>query len=283
MSSSRSKGIVLLLSTALLWSLGGVLIKWISWNAMAIAGMRSAIAVPLLLVVIRRQHLTLTPVQLWGAVSYAGTVILFVAATRMTTAANAILLQYTAPVYVALFSSMFLGERVSTFDWLVILVAISGMALFFMDHLTADGMVGNGLAVLSGMFFGSLVLLMRKQKQEFPLGSIFLGNTLTALIGLPFMFSQMPDGPSWIGLILLGTFQLGLSYILYSYAIRIVTALDAIMLPIVEPILNPVWVLLVIGERPGSWAIVGGIIVILSIAVFSLGQDRSQRSVDPRR
>jgi len=272
---SRSKGITLLLATALLWSLGGVLIKWVSWNAMAIAGMRSAIAFPLMLIVIRREHLTFSPVQMWGAFAYAGTVILFVVATRMTTAANAILLQYMAPVYVALFSSMFLGERVTPFDWLIILAAISGVALFFMDHLTAEGMAGNGLAILSGMFFGALVLLMRKQKEAYPLGSVFLGNILTTLVCLPFMFGRMPDASSWIALALLGAIQLGLSYILYSYAIRMVAALEAIMIPVIEPILNPVWVLLVIGERPGPWAIMGGVVVILAVSVFSLGHSRS--------
>jgi len=263
-------GIILLLATALLWSLGGVLIKWISWSPMAIAGMRSAIAVPLMLFLIRRHHLTFTPVQLWGAFFYAGTVIFFVLANRLTTAANAILLQYTAPVYVALFSSVYLDEPVSRHDWLFILAALSGIVLFFIDHLTIDGMVGNGVAITSGIFFAGLVLLMRKQKQDFPLGSVFLGNILTALIGLPFMFSYMPDASSWAGLILLGTLQLGLSYILYSYAIRMVAALEAIMIPIIEPVLNPIWVLLVIGEKPGPWAIAGGAVVILSVTAYSM-------------
>ena len=264
--------------TGILWSLGGALIKWISWNAMAISGMRSAIAAPLMLTIVRRHHLTFSSDQIWGAICYAGTVIFFVAATRMTTAANAILLQYTAPVYVALFSSMLLGERVSRFDWLIIWAALSGMVLFFMDHLTADGMVGNGLAILSGMFFAGVALFLRKQKEGYPLGSIFLGNVLTALIGLPFMFSEMPDASSWVALVLLGTVQLGLSYILYSYAIRMVSALDAIMLPIIEPILNPIWVLLVIGEKPGPWAIVGGVVVILSVTMQSLGVGQILRS-----
>ena len=272
----------------MLWSLGGVLVKWISWNAMAIAGMRSAIAFPLLLIVIRNRHLTFSSVQLGGAVCYTGTVIFFVLATRMTTAANAVLLQYTAPVYVALFSSLFLGEKVSRFGWVTILLALAGMVFFFADHLTTAGMVGNGLAILSGMFFAGLVLLMRKQKQEYPLGSIFLGNILTAFIGLPFMFSQMPDTSSWIGLILLGTVQLGLPYILYSSAIRMVSALDGIMLPMIEPILNPIWVLLVIGERPGFWAIAGGGIVIFSVTLQSLragtvSNQRDQRISHPNR
>jgi len=259
--------------------LGGVLIKWISWNAMAIAGTRSAIAIPLMLVVIRRHHLTYTGIQMWGAIAYAGTVISFVAATRMTTAANAILLQYTAPVYVALFSSLFLGERVSRSDWWVILTAFCGMSLFFMDRLTADGMVGNGLAVLSGMFFAALVLLMRKQKDEHPLGSVFLGNLLTAFLGVPFMLSHMPDTSSRIALVLLGTVQLGLSYILYSYAIRLVSALDAIMLPIIEPVLNPLWVWLVIGEKPGVWSGIGVTVVILSVTAqsFAVGSKALKR------
>src|SRR5881275_2460464 len=130
---------VLLLITALLWSLGGVLIKSIDWEPMAIAAGRSIIAIPVLLACARWQRFRFSPALVGGAVGYAVTVVLFVVATRMTTAANAIFLQYTAPIYVAIIGRWYLGERPLPIDWWVIAVALGGIALFFLDRLTTSG------------------------------------------------------------------------------------------------------------------------------------------------
>jgi drug/metabolite transporter (DMT)-like permease len=108
---------------------------------------------------------------------------------------------------------------------------------------------------------------MRKQKNESPLETIILGNLITGLVGLPFMFESMPNALSWFGLIFLGLVQLGLSYVLYSEAIKHVTALEAILIPGIEPILNPIWVFLILGEAPGKWALVGGFIVLISVTI----------------
>lgn len=265
--SGHIRAVGLLIVTAVLWSFGGVLIKLISWNPMAIAGMRSALAGGVMLVIFRQHYLTWSFVQLAGAICYAANVILFVIATKLTTAANAILLQYTAPVYVALLGAYFLNEKVTRFEWFTILAAIFGIALFFFDRLTLENYWGNMFGIMAGVSFALFIILMRKQKSEFPIGSIFLGNILAALIGLPFMFYSMPDRISWAALFVLGTLQLGLSYILYSIAIRRVAAFEAVMIPIIEPVLNPIWVFLFLAERPGRWALPGGIIVISAAAV----------------
>lgn len=259
------RAILFLVLAAVLWSLGGILIKWVEWNPVAIAGMRSGIAALLILTILRRPKLNWSVPQIGGAIAYAGTVILFVMANKLTTAANAILLQYTAPIYVALFGAWFLKERTSWLDWATIFCVLGGMVLFFLDDVSGGGLLGNILAVCSGLCFAALVLFMRKQKDESPMESVFWGNILTALIGLPFMFGSMPSASSWVGLLFLGVFQLGLSYILYSIAIKQVRALEAILIPVIEPILNPIWVFLLIGETPGPWALVGGIIVIISV------------------
>jgi drug/metabolite transporter (DMT)-like permease len=261
------KAIGFLIVTAILWSSGGLLIKWISWNPIAIAGMRSAIAALVLLVALRRPHLTWSSAQIGGAVAYTVTVILFVLANKLTTAANAILLQYTSPIYVALFGAWFLGERATWLDWATILVVMFGMGLFFFDDLTAGGFWGNVCAISSGVTFACFVLFMRKQKSGSPLESVFLGNILTALIGFPFMFQTMPNASSWVGLLFSGVLQLGLSHVLYSVAIKHVTALEAILISVIEPILNPLWVLLVLGEAPGPWAFLGGFIVLVSVTI----------------
>ena len=256
---------VLLLLTALLWSLGGVLIKSIDWPAMAIAGGRSAIAIPLMLACSGRPRFTFSRAQIGGAIGYALTVVLFVFATRMTTAANAIFLQYTAPIYVAIIGRWYLGERALRVDWLVIAVALLGIALFFFDRLTVAGFWGNIIALGSGLAFASVALFLRKEKAGSPVASIILGNIVVALAGVPFMWqTSLGEGGLW-RLVLLGTLQLGLPYVLYSTAIKHVTALEATLIPLLEPVLNPLWVMLALGERPGPWAMVGGLLVLAAV------------------
>lgn len=257
------RALLLLLLTAVLWSLGGVLIKWVNWNPVAIAGIRSLIGAALIGTAFHRElRFTWTFNQIGGAVAYAGTVVLFVIANKLTTAANAILLQYTAPVYVALFSPWFLGEQADRRDWLTLLVMLGGMALFFMDELSFDGYLGNSIALVSGLCFAWLTLFLRRQKDSSSLPSLFLGNLLAGVIGLPFMFQSMPDLSSCVGLLLMGVVQLGLPYILYALALRHVRAVEGILVPMIEPVLNPVWVFLMMGEKPSPWAIVGGAMIL---------------------
>ncbi|MCP5450142.1 MAG: DMT family transporter [Gammaproteobacteria bacterium] len=258
----------MLLAAAILWSSGGLLIKWIEWNPVAIAGMRSLIGAAMIGAVFRRElRFDWSFELIGGAVAYAGTVVLFVIANKMTTAANTVLLQYTAPVYVILFSPWFLGERASRRDWLILLVMMSGMVLFFLDKLTLSGYWGNIIALVDGFCFAWMTLFMRRQKDGSALSSLLLGNLLAGAIGLPFMFQSMPDLSGWIGLSLLGVLQLGVPYILFALALRHVRAVEGILIPMIEPVLNPVWVFLLLGETPGMWAVVGGAI-ILGAVVF---------------
>jgi drug/metabolite transporter (DMT)-like permease len=199
------------------------------------------------------------------AFAYSATVILFVVANKLTTAANVILLQYTAPVYVALFGFAVLKEKTTKTDWITVIVVLGGMVLFFLDDIDTTSILGNALAVLSGMTFSAVVLLMRKQKNGSPLESILLGNIITAVVGIPFMFQTAPSSTTWAGLILMGTLQLGLPYILYSAAIKSVSALEAVLIPVIEPIVNPIWVFLMIGEIPGKWSIIGGAVVLIAV------------------
>ena len=263
MQSHRLFPAALLLATAVLWSLGGVLIKAIEWNSMAIAGARSAIALPVIIACVGWPGWKFSRLQIGGAIAYAATVMLFVIATRLTTAANAIFLQYTAPIYVALAAHWWLGERTRRIDWLVIAVALCGIGLFFFDELTTKGLWGIVAALASGLAFAALVLCLRKDRAGSPVAAIMLGNFITAILGLPFMFSgSLPPGQSWIALLILGTVQLGISYVLYTIAIKRVTALEATLIPLLEPILNPLWVMLLLGELPGPWALLGGALVI---------------------
>jgi drug/metabolite transporter (DMT)-like permease len=266
------RAVFFLLLTAVLWSLGGLLIKSIAWPAPAIAGGRSAMAAVVLLAVVRPRNLSWSFAQVGGAVSYAATVTLFVFANKLTTAANAILLQYTAPLWIALFSPWFLAERAGRLDWPIMLLILAGVTLFFLDELTVAGFWGNVLALVSGLSFGWVAMFLRKQKSASPFESVFLGNVLTAVCCLPFGSWSAPNANGsvflgWALLAALGVFQLGCAYLLYASALRHVTALEAMLIPAVEPILNPVLVLLALGERPGPRALAGGALVLGAVTL----------------
>ena len=254
------------------------MIKSIDWPPMAIAGGRSAIAIPVMLLCIGRPKFTFSPAQIGGAIGYALTVALFVFATRMTTAANAIFLQYTAPIYVALIGRWYLGERAHAFDWAVIAVALFGIALFFFDRLTTTGFWGNIVALGSGLAFASVALFLRKEKGGSPVTAIILGNALVALAGLPFMFQHSLGAGGLWRLLVLGSLQLGLPYVLYAIAIKSVTALEATLIPLLEPVLNPLWVMLALGEQPGPWAILGGTLVLGAVLARGALMVRTRRN-----
>jgi drug/metabolite transporter (DMT)-like permease len=269
-SGPANKYVLLVLVTALLWSLGGVLIKSIDWNPIAIAGTRSLIGSVLMLVVMPKAFRSISWSSLPAALAFSATVILFVIATKMTTAANAIFLQYTAPIYIALFSPWVLKERIALQDWLLIAIAVFGIGLFFLDRLTVDSLWGILLALTSGLTYAWLTILLRRQRDASPEAAALLGNILTFLFAIPWMFpvEHLAQNAPW--LLLLGVFQLGLPYMIYAVAIRHVRALDASVICMIEPVLNPIWVMLMIGEHPAPWSIVGGGIVLLTSLVRTL-------------
>jgi drug/metabolite transporter (DMT)-like permease len=212
-----------------------------------------------------RMRITWSFHQVAGAAAYTANMVLFVAANKMTTAANTVVLQYTAPAWVALFSAWFLRERIRRSDWLTIILVSGGTFLFFMDKVTLGGAWGNLLALASGFSYAWVFLLFRRQKDLYPYGSLFLGNVLTALVCAPFMFQGSPGTQGIVGLLILGVVQIGVAYSLYSIAIQHVTALDASIILLLEPVLNPVWTYLTLGEIPGPWSMIGCIIVLGAI------------------
>ncbi|MEN2984195.1 MAG: EamA family transporter [Dictyoglomaceae bacterium] len=266
---SKKKAIFFLILSAVLWSLGGVLIKIVDLHPIAIAGTRSAIASLVILIYLKKIKLSFNPIQITGALFYSGTVILFVLANKLTTAANAILLQYGAPLYVALLSYPILKEKVEKMDWIAMFLMLIGIYIFFLDKLQFSNFIGNIIAILSGINFAFFIIFMRKQKDNSPINSVLLGNIITALIGLPFILRSfnLINLKNFIGLTLLGTIQIGISYILYSIAIKEVSALEGALIPMIEPILNPIWVFLAIGEIPGKYSLLGGSIILATVSL----------------
>jgi drug/metabolite transporter (DMT)-like permease len=285
MKTERTKAIIALIIAAVLWSTGGMLIKLIDWNPVAIAGTRSGISAILMFFYILILRKDINPRRIlkkgkykWvGAAIYALTVIGFVVANKLTAAANVIFLQYTAPIWVALLSGWLLKERVSKFDWTIIIIVIAGMGLFFVGDIQKGHMLGNFLSVLTGLFLAGVVLMLKMQKNSTAIEMTFLGNLLTFVVSLPFIIGPIPDLQSIIGLILLGVFQLGIAYILFSEAVLHVTALEAILIPVIEPLLSPIWVFLMIGEKPTFFAIIGGLVVLAAVVFRSIVTGRRRK------
>ncbi|UCB44423.1 MAG: EamA family transporter [Spirochaetota bacterium] len=269
--------VTLLVGSAILWSTGGVLVKWVDWHPLAIASVRSAIASVVLLVFIGKPKFTWSFAQLGGAISYSVTMILFVSAIKFTTAANAVLLSYTAPIFAALFSGLYLKEMTSRYDWLTTAIVVGGIVLFFLDRLEVKGLWGNIMAISSGFTWAWLALFLRKQKSGSPFESILLGHWLTFIIGIPFMFRGGPSLHGWYGLVLLGVFQQGISQFLYAFAMKKVRALDSILILAFESVLNPLLVYLIIGEMPGKMALMGGSLVLGAVTTYSIFRTKRER------
>lgn len=275
-----NKHVLLLLAAAFLWSLGGVLIKSIDWTPIAIAGSRSLIAIVVISLAMPAVFRKISWSTLPGALAYAGTVLLFVIATKLTSAANAIFLQYTAPIYIAIISPWILHERTKPLDWLLILVALCGVALFFVDQLSFEGISGVFAALCSGVSFAWLTVLMRRQRNESPEAIVLLGNVITLLLALPWMlpFASLERNGVWI--LMLGVVQLAIPYLLYSRAIKHIRALDAAIISIIEPILNPVWVILFKGEHASRWSLIGGVIVLTTSLLRSFLASRDKQAAE---
>ena len=273
---TSSRPVLLLVAAAVLWSSGGLLLKSVEWNSIAIAGARSLIAAAVILAFLGRpRRPRLEPALIGAVLAYAGTVVFFVLATRATTAANAILIQYTAPLWVALLGPWYLGEKSRAVDWMAIGGIAVGLLLFFRDELAPGHLEGNLFAVAAGMCFGGFVLFSRKQTERPPLTAILLGNVLAGIVCAPAYFSgPWPDAQAWGLLVALGVVQLGLSYVCFARAIAHVPAVQSILVLSLEPILNPVWVFLVLGETPGTWAIAGGSLVLVSVTARALARSR---------
>ena len=274
---SKQNALFLMVLVTLIWSANGLLIKLVDWPPMAISGLRSSFAVVALLPFVGKPRKWFSMGSLAGGTAFAGALVTFVIATKLTTAANAIFLQLTAPVYVALLSWWILKERISALDWIVTGIILGGMLLFFGDNLTMEGFWGNISAILSAVCWAVFVLFYRKEKDDAPLKIPIIGHVICTLTGLPFVIAAgwwPASGGIWI--IPMGAVGAGLSFVLYTWVIRRLEAIEAIITQTIEPIFNPIWVFLVIGEKPGPWALLGGGIVLTSITLHAILRHRNR-------
>jgi drug/metabolite transporter (DMT)-like permease len=268
-----ARGSLAMAACAFLWSLAGLFIKLIDWNPFAVAGGRSLIAVSFLLLWVKKPKFTFSKAQLGAAAANAATMLLFVYANKNTTSANAILLQYGSPVYVAIMAAIFLKERPRVEHWAALGAIIVGMYLLFADGLGAGSLGGNIAALASGLAFALYVIFMRMQKDGSPIESVILAHAMTAVLALGvclFLPAPRLSPSSLAALAGLGIFQIGLASVLFSYGIKRISAVQSILLAGIEPLLNPLWVFLVTGEAPTARAMLGGGVIIVAVVVSSV-------------
>lgn len=280
----RGLGALALAATAFFWSLAGLLIKLVDWNPFAIACGRSLVAALFLLVWMRRPKLTFSGPQIGAAIASSATMLLFIYANKATTAANAILLQYGSPIYTAILGAIFLREKPKLEHWLAFVAVAGGMALFFMGNLGGGSIRGNIAAILAGVTFSAYFVFMRMQKDGSPLESNLLAHLLTATIGFVialFMPAPRIAGVSIAAIVALGVFQIGMAAVLLSWGIKRVSAIQGSIIAGLEPVFNPLWVFLALGEKPSPNSLAGGAIILLAVILSSIVTAR--RAMRPLR
>ena len=274
---TNTLGILAMMATAFLWSIAGLFIKIIDWNPLTIAGFRSLIASLVILLYLKRPKFHLSFPQVAAALANAATMLLFVSANKTTTSANAILLQYTGPIFTAFIGTILLKERVRIEHWIAFPLVAAGTIAMFMDKLGGGQTFGNVLAVLSAIAFSFYFVFMRMQKDGSPLESILLSHWLVAGIGIvASIFIPIPSiSLKAVGAVaVLGFFQVGVSAILFTAAIKRISAISASLIAVIEPVFNPVWVFLALGEAPGPNAIIGGLLIVASVIGVSVAGAR---------
>jgi drug/metabolite transporter, DME family len=271
---------VQVVAAAILFSTGGAGIKAAAFSGVQVSALRSGIAAVVLVLFVRGRLSLSAPVLGVGLV-YGATLTLFVLGTKLTTAANAIFLQSTYPLYVLLLSPFFLGERITRRDILYLAAVAAGLVLCVLGRPAATATapnptLGNVLAMLSGVVWAITLLGLRYVERGATAGTramsaVIVGNTFASLAAFPFAW-PMPNASSaeWATIVYLGVFQVGLAYICLTKAVGRLPALDVSLLLLLEPVLNPMWAWLVRGERPETWTIAGGAIIIAVTAIKTI-------------
>jgi len=296
---SRHLGVPAMAAAAFLWSIAGLFIKIIDWHPLTIAGVRSSIAALVIFLYLKRPNIhggrgprlrlgirfrrtrpwlistgeCLSFPQLAASLSYAATMILFVSANKLTTSSNAIILQYIGPIFTAFLGAWILKERAKIEHWIAFLFVAAGIALMFLDTLGGGRLAGDLLALLSALAFSLTFVFMRMQKDGSPLESMLLAHGVTAVIGLSVsLFLPAPHltAKALASVAVLGIFQVGLAAVLFSYAMKHVTAVTANLVAVIEPVFNPLWVFLALGEIPGPKSIAGGAVIIIAVTAASV-------------
>lgn len=284
--TKERKAMLMMAVCACMWSIGGIFIKLVSWSPFLIAGGRSLLAALVMAVFmyITKVKVNVCKYSVGAGLCLLGVLVCFVTANKLTTAANAIILQYTAPIFILIISILFLHHQVHKKEVITVLITTFGIVFFFFDELSFGNILGNILAILAGLFLGIMFLIIGfggGKDDSIRLSSILIGHIFTALVGIPVGITMTSSyAPSeFICIIILGIIQLGIPYVLYALASRDCSPLACSLIGMIEPILNPIWVLIFSGEAPGFYALIGGIIVVAAVTVWCvIGEDEGDKA-----
>jgi DME family drug/metabolite transporter len=283
-SSTLARSRWFILGAAALFSTGGAAIKGTALTAFQVAGLRSAVAALALVLLLPAARKGFGWDLLPAAFAYAGTLVCFVVATKLTTSAAAIFLQSTAPIWILLLAPMLLKEKIRVADLPAVALAACGLALVFVGSrdpvATAPRPeLGNLCALASGLFYALLMITMRRLSRDSPAGNdrslpaTVLGNGLAFLVTLPLALPiAAVRTADVVAILYLGVIQIGLAYWLFSKGLKRLPALEVSLLVLLEPVLNPLWTWLASGERPSALASAGGAIMIVALAAQVLTQ-----------
>lgn len=269
----------LVLCAAVCFSLGGLLVKLVPWHPLSIGCARSAIAALELLIYmkLRGHRIRINRSVLIGGIAIGATSALYVCANKLTTAANTILLQYTAPVFIILLSWILFSEKPDKIDVISTVVLSFGVVLFFLDSLSTGGMLGNILALTSGVTY-AVMFMMKKFSGSDTLSSVLIGCLFGVLLGLPWLVRETDFSvPAVSGVCVIGLIQFGLAYICMAEGLQKTPALTASLISMVEPILNPILVAIVLSEKIGTVAFIGAVIVIGGVLVNNILKARQEK------
>jgi len=282
MIKTDRKGPACMVAASLFWSFGGVCIKLIPWSGMSIIGSRAVLAAAVFAVFRKSFRVKLTFGNFIGAMCLAGTTVTYVFANQLTTAAAAILLQFTAPVFILLYQLVFYRKKPETGEILAVILTIAGMLLFFGDKLNDGSLLGNLIAICSGMCFAG-VFVCNKRPDADPEQSVMLGFYINTLVFVPFIFfdRQITASPlPWAMAVFLGVVQVGLAYVSFAKGIKRTAALLACLITAMEPVLNPVWVAIATPERPGKYSVAGGVVIIVTIVIYNIWTEKRLNRAD---
>ena len=284
LNKAKNTAMLMMAVCAVFWSIGGIFIKLISWSPLLIAGGRSLLAAVVVggYMAVKKVPIKVCKYSVGAGVSLALCLLLFVAANKMTTAANAIVLQYTAPIFILLVSALFFKQKLHRREILAVLGTMGGIVLFFFDQLSPGSVAGNILAILAGAFLGTMFTLVGQGggDDSIRLSGIFFAHVLTALMGIP---AGLPGTASCTGaeilyIVILGVVQLGIPYVLYALASRDCPPLACSLIGMLEPLLNPVWVLIFDGETPGMFALMGAVVIIGVVTWWCVSDGKAQKA-----
>lgn len=265
--NSKNKGNFYILLTAILWSTGGILIKFIPGSAIAINGARSLVAFLFFCIYKRTVKIRISKVITAAAFCLVMTNLLYVTANKLTTAANAIVLQYMAPVFVLVWDCIYRKEKPKKYQCGIVAMAFAGMILFFFDQLDGGHLLGNIIAIGAGLCFSG-VFFINSLPESSSEDSSMLAFLVSFLISVPFLGDvRQMGGTALAALLALGVFQVGLAYVLFSKGSKLTSPVSASLIGLLEAVLNPVWVFLFYGEKIGRFALAGGVIILSAVAL----------------